>query len=85
MKCNNYCFLQSFNNKDKYGIQHPQVPPCWTHLVLSQHRHLFLKGDVLLLQLAVVLQQTSFPHLVLSDVIPQLTSLQLCQLGILKV
>lgn len=54
--------------------------PCWTHLVLSQHRHLLLQGDVLLLQLAVILQHTSLPHLVLSDVIPQLTSLQLCQL-----
>lgn len=56
-----------------------------SHLTLSQGSHLFLKRDVLLLQFAVILQQTSLPHLVLSDVIAQLTTLQLCQLRILHV
>lgn len=55
-----------------------------THLTLFERRHLLLHGDVLLLQLAVVLQRPGLSHFVLSDVIAQLTTLQLCQLGILN-
>lgn len=45
---------------------------------------MLLHGDVLLLQLTVVLQQPGLPHFVLSDVIAQLTALQLRQLGVLS-
>lgn len=48
-----------------------------TRLVLSEHRHLLLQADVLLLQLRVVLQQASFPEFVLLDVIPQAATLDL--------
>lgn len=39
------------------------------HLTLFEYRHLLLQRDVLLLQLSVVLQQTSLTELVLLDVI----------------
>ena len=57
------------------------APP---HLGLLQHGHLLLQGDVLLLQLRVVLQQPRLPELVLLDVIPQPDPLQLIHLVALE-
>lgn len=53
------------------------------HLALFEHGHLLLQRDVLLLQLGVVLQQTSLPELVLLDVITQLVPLELHRLAVL--
>lgn len=62
----------------------PLVPLRSSHLTLLERGHLLLHGDVLLLQLAVVLQLPGLSHFVLSDVIAQLTSLQLRQLRVLN-
>lgn len=53
------------------------------HLALFEHGDLLLQRDVLLLQLGVVLQQTSLPELVLFDVIAQLIPLELHHLAVL--
>lgn len=53
------------------------------HLALLEHGDLLLQRDVLLLQLGVVLQQTSLPELVLLGVIPKLIPLELHHLAVL--
>lgn len=54
------------------------------HLTLFEDRDLFLQGDVLLLQLSVVLQKPSLTELVLLNVIAQLIPLQLHHLAFLQ-
>lgn len=53
------------------------------HLALFEHGDLLLQRDVLLLQLGVVLQQTSLQELVLLDVVTQLIPLKLHHLAVL--
>lgn len=53
------------------------------YLALFEHRHVFLQCNVFLLQLAVVLQQTSLTEFVLLDVITESGPLQLYRLTVL--
>ena len=56
---------------------------CAPDLVLLERGDQFLQGDVLLLQLRVVLQQPALPELVLLDLLPHPAPLDLQQVVVL--